>query len=561
IAQRERSRAAAEEIDAYIDDLQRKLSYLARVQGFSELPPDILQTFLEALTRHNTAYESVAATDNRGRLVSAVAPYGHGFENDLTDSLAFRRAYQEHEDFFSPVEFGPAIQVPLVTMAVPIRDMQDEIAGALVAKVNLGFLWFVVSKTEVGDSGYAYLVDDRRFLVVQKGDLPKTGVLEDLSKRRFIQELIVARGEPPVITYHGLRGTKVLGTSARIASVNWHVVVELPLSEAYAPVRRMLIFIGGTLVLAMLAALGLGLYFSGQAVLPLEKLTAASQRIQSGDFAVRVHVESGHELGMLATTFNTMTTRLQELIAGLERNVAEREKLIDELETKNTELERFTYTVSHDLKSPLITIKGFLGMLEQDVLAGDRERLETDIQYIANAADKMYHLLEDLLELSRIGRMVNPSEGIVLSELLHEALELVSGRISQKGVRVDVAPDLPAVYGDPIRIREVFENLIDNAVKYMGEQPEPHVEIGMRKDQDDRIFFVKDNGLGIESAYHDKVFDLFEQLNPNKEGTGVGLATVKRIIELHDGRIWVESEGMGKGTAFCFTLGKEKTQL
>ncbi|MCP4399115.1 MAG: histidine kinase, partial [bacterium] len=172
IAQRERSRAAAEEIDAYIDDLQRKLSYLARVQGFLELPPDILQTFLEALPRHNTAYESVAVTDNRGRLLSAVAPYGHSLENDLTDSLAFRRAYQEREDFFSPVEFDPAIQVPLVTMAVPIRDMQDEIAGALIAKVNLGFLWFVVSKTEVGDSGYAYLVDDRRFLVVQKGDLP-----------------------------------------------------------------------------------------------------------------------------------------------------------------------------------------------------------------------------------------------------------------------------------------------------------------------------------------------------------------------------------------------------
>jgi len=232
----------------------------------------------------------------------------------------------------------------------------------------------------------------------------------------------------------------------------------------------------------------------------------------------------------------------------------ERERLIAELGAKNTELERFTYTVSHDLKSPLITIKGFLGMLEQDALSGDTEQMKSDIGYIADAADKMQHLLEDLLELSRIGRMLNPSEEIPLNRLISEAIKSVSGRIAQRNVRIEVAPDLPSVYGDPIRIREVFENLIDNAVKYMDKQSDPSIEIGQRNAGNESIFYVRDNGIGIDARHHETVFDLFRQLNPNKEGTGIGLATVKRIVELHGGRIWVESEGGGKGSTFCLTF-------
>jgi PAS domain S-box-containing protein len=244
---------------------------------------------------------------------------------------------------------------------------------------------------------------------------------------------------------------------------------------------------------------------------------------------------------------------------------AEREALIAELEAKNKELERFTYTVSHDLKSPLVTIKGFLGFLKQDVQAGDDEKVQTDIASISSAADKMQQLLDELLELSRIGRVIKQPETALLGELAQEALDTVAGRVAERGVEVNVAPDLlrpdgPTVFGDRLRLREALENLLDNAVKYMGEQPRPRVEIGVRQDDKDRVFYVRDNGIGIESRYHQRIFGLFDKLDPESEGVGVGLAVVKRIVEVHGGRVWVESVGAGQGSTFCFTLPRDQTR-
>lgn len=234
----------------------------------------------------------------------------------------------------------------------------------------------------------------------------------------------------------------------------------------------------------------------------------------------------------------------------------ERETLIAELEAKNAELERFTYTVSHDLKSPLVTIQGFLGYLERDAFAGNTERIKEDITRIVNAADKMQQLLADLLELSRIGRLMNQPEEMPLGDLVHEALSVVAGQLVERGVRVTIAPDLPQVYGDRVRLREVLQNLVDNAVKFMGDQPHPHIEIGMlpQEANAEQVFYVRDNGVGIDSRYHDRVFGLFERLDQKTEGTGIGLTIVKRIVEVYGGRIWVESEGSGKGSTFCFTL-------
>jgi signal transduction histidine kinase len=244
------------------------------------------------------------------------------------------------------------------------------------------------------------------------------------------------------------------------------------------------------------------------------------------------------------------------LIEALQERVRERETLVIELTAKNTELEHFIYTVSHDLKSPLVTIKGFLGYLEQDAVTGNMERLKVDTQRIANAVDKMQELLADLLELSRIGRFVNPSETIPFEELIREAMEVMQGELETSGVTLQTEPNLPAVYGDRQHLIEVLQNLLDNAIKYIGDQPEPRIEIGQRGEDAERrqpIFFVRDNGIGITDEYHERIFGLFNKLDARSEGTGIGLALVRRIIEFHGGRIWVESE-VGKGSTFLFTL-------
>ena len=166
----------------------------------------------------------------------------------------------------------------------------------------------------------------------------------------------------------------------------------------------------------------------------------------------------------------------------------------------------------------------------------------------------MQLLLNELLELTRIGRLTNPYQNVSFEELAREAVELVQGQIQGKGIHVSIQENLPTVFGDRLRLVEALQNLIDNAAKFIGTQPTPRIEIGLNGYEKEKpIFYVKDNGIGIEPVHHDRIFGLFNKLDANSEGTGIGLALVKRIIEVHGGRIWVESEA-GNGAAFFFTL-------
>ncbi len=319
---------------------------------------------------------------------------------------------------------------------------------------------------------------------------------------------------------------------------------------------------GGITILVVLLATAVALAFSSglQRIVsdPIRRLAGAATAVSDRqDYSIRADKTSEDELGVLVDAFNGMLGTIegqnQDLVAAKERL----EGVVRELGEKNEELERFVYTVSHDLKSPLITIKGFLGLLEKDARAGEVERMEKDMERIHSAADKMARLLNELLELSRIGRMKNAAQVMSVSELAAEAVEMVAGRLDERGARVDVEPGMPAVRGDRPRLQEVLQNLVENGVKFMGDQAEPRIEIGTdpdRAEEGEMAYFVRDNGIGIDPRYHEKVFGLFERLETGTEGTGIGLAIVKRVVEVHGGKIWVESEGEGSGTAFYFTL-------
>jgi len=231
-----------------------------------------------------------------------------------------------------------------------------------------------------------------------------------------------------------------------------------------------------------------------------------------------------------------------------------RERLISELEKKNTEHEHVAYSVSHDLKSPLITISGFAGLLERHLRNGESERVAQDLERITNASSKMHNLLSDLLEVSRVGRVTNDFEPVPANELFADALSLVSGQLSAKGVRVTIDDSLPVIYGDRSRLLQVAQNLLDNAAKYMGDERHPSIHVGSRLEGKSRVMFIRDNGRGIKPDFHSRIFDLFHRLDRKSEGSGVGLALVKRIVEHHGGRVWVESEGPGCGSTFFLEL-------
>lgn len=229
------------------------------------------------------------------------------------------------------------------------------------------------------------------------------------------------------------------------------------------------------------------------------------------------------------------------------------EELANSFTESKAEMRSFIYTVSHDLRSPLITIQGISGLLQADLENNDREKVERDLKYIEGAIARMDSLLRDTIKFSQVGSFKNSLEYLPFGELVQEALEITQAGIEARGVEVSVANDFPVVKANRLRMVEVLVNLINNSLNNLGEQPHPKIEIGHRFDGDEAVFFVKDNGIGLDPSQHEKVFRLFYKVDRDTNGTGAGLAIVKRIIEIHGGRIWVESE-MDKGCTFYSTL-------
>ena len=240
----------------------------------------------------------------------------------------------------------------------------------------------------------------------------------------------------------------------------------------------------------------------------------------------------------------------------------EREVLLNELSDKNEELETFVYSVSHDLKTPIVTIEGFIGAMREDFGDQISEEQEEYIKYMSDAALKMEALINDLLEFSRIGRMTEKKSKFSFAGIVKEVLKTLRPQIQARGIEVDIQEDLPDIYGEKKRFIQVMENLLTNAVKYIGkENPCPRIDIGVQHRNGQNVFFVRDNGIGIEEIYFEKIFQVFQRLPSAKrvgEGTGIGLAIVKRIIEHHGGSVWVTSKP-GEGSTFFFTI-KDKNK-
>jgi PAS domain S-box-containing protein len=235
-------------------------------------------------------------------------------------------------------------------------------------------------------------------------------------------------------------------------------------------------------------------------------------------------------------------------------DISDRIRAEEEVKKKNVEMEQFMYTVSHDLRSPLVTIKGFTGYLEEDVAEGNHHKVTQDLQFINAAADKMRLLLDELLKMYRVGRIEDISSPLSLKELLAEALDAVAGDVRTRKATIVLPATEIMLLGDRLHLCQIWQNLIENSLKYCSKDSIPQIELGVLQGSEAPVFFVKDNGIGIEAQYLKKIFGIFEKLDQNSSGAGMGLSMIQRIVEGYSGKIWVESDGVGKGACFFFTL-------
>jgi signal transduction histidine kinase/sensor domain CHASE-containing protein len=254
-------------------------------------------------------------------------------------------------------------------------------------------------------------------------------------------------------------------------------------------------------------------------------------------------------------------TERKRVEAVLQENEKKLQALVSELSTKNIELESFIYTISHDLKTPIVTIDGFIGALREDFGSAMPKAAENYLDYMSGAAHKMGILIDDLLDLSRIGRLVGKRSKVPFGAIAREATETLEPNLKARGILVDIQENLPEVYCEKKRLGQVLYNLLSNAIKYIGrDNSAPRIEIGAKEQDGQWVFFVRDNGIGIEERFFEKIFQIFERLPSarKEEGTGIGLAIVKRIIDYHGGRIWLNSEP-GRGTTFFFTIDNKES--
>jgi signal transduction histidine kinase len=350
--------------------------------------------------------------------------------------------------------------------------------------------------------------------------------------------------------------------SLRREAYTMQVLQDRLIADRTQLTRRVLVAlaVGGALFGLLFGVLGMMAFMTG-VVRRIDRLRADAEHLAHGDPLGAPH-DASDELGELSRSMHEAARLLrarEEKERAAARALADANQQLErhaaELSAVNEELEAFSYSVSHDLRAPLRHVTGFASLLQRS--AADR-LVETESRYIrtiVEAATRMGRLIDDLLAFSRMGRTPIEHRRVSLAEVVRDAREDVPHAATAAAIAWTVHP-LPDVDGDPALLRQVFVNLLSNAVKYSGAQPQPAVEVGVQPGgPDETVIYVRDNGVGFDMAYVDKLFGVFQRLHTSDafEGTGIGLANVRRIVHRHGGRVWAEG-AVDAGATFYVSL-------
>jgi signal transduction histidine kinase len=309
------------------------------------------------------------------------------------------------------------------------------------------------------------------------------------------------------------------------------------------------IAVGLVLVLAVFA---FSLWRS--AILPLSRLAADARQVAGGDFEHRLDSPGGpQEVRAVGSNVDQMRERILAELSAVRAAHASLEARTEDLQRSNSELEQFAYVASHDLQEPLRKVASFCQLLQRRYAGRLDAKADEYIEHAVDGAKRMQALINDLLAFSRVGRTAQSREPVSLSLLLAQAWANLATEVRRTHATIEQG-ELPVVLGEASLLTAVFQNLLSNALKFHGDQP-PRVSVSVRRDGRYWLFCFGDNGIGIEPEYADRIFVIFQRLHDKATypGTGIGLAMVKKIIEYHGGRIWLDTE-VTSGSRFCFTL-------
>jgi signal transduction histidine kinase len=456
------------------------------------------------------------------------------------------------------VYYSVASQGTLLTVSTPIRsaltgtDADGRVLGVLAGNLDLGKMNEIVSRrTGLRQSDDAFLVNTSELFVSQPRFISDSAVLR-LGVHTEAVKRCLARNSG-VITADDYRGIPAMIVYRWLPERQLCLIIKMDQSEALAPVlalRNNIMFVSG---LALAAAAGLAWWLALTITRPIHQLAKGATEIGRGNLEYRIINSSKDEIGQLALEFNHMARSIENMQTQLSQRA-------EQLEAANKELEAFSYSISHDLRAPLRAMDGFSRILLEEYAPQLPAEAKRYLDLVRDNAQQMGHLIEDLLAFSRLSRLPLNKQAVAPVEIVQKALAELRAGQGERNVDVTIG-DLPACEADPALLKQVWVNLLSNAFKFTRKREPARIEIGWIPPLSGEktaagCYFIKDNGVGFDMQYADKLFTVFQRLHRAEEyeGTGVGLAILQRIVHRHGGRVWAEAEP-DKGATFYFTLG------
>lgn len=475
----------------------------------------------------------------------------------------FVRAVKSSKTEISDFEFVPEKKDGVVYIASPVTKGSQLIGVIILEMDNTGISELVQNYTSLGETGEVILaakIEDH-VVYISPTRFDSNAAFQrkiKIGSKEGVELQEVVKGKEGSGVSIDYRGEEVLTVLRYIPSFRWGMVVKMDTAEVIASANRLRVTLYKISLMLLVIVIAMAVAIANSMSKPIKELTRISGTIAAGDFSARAKVRSKDEIGTLAQSFNEMTDKLVAAKAIVEEKKAELEKQHELLAEANRELDAFTHTVSHDLQAPLRGVASFATFLEEDYKDKLDEEGREHLKEIREGTTRMSTLIQDLLALSRITRIKNPFEEVDINEMIVAVCKRIEFDIKKHKVTMNIDKMMPTIICDRIKLTEVFLNLINNAIKFSSKQKEsPIVDVIYEDAGDFYQFSVKDNGIGIDPKYHEKVFGIFKRLHSQDEfeGSGAGLGIVKKVVDDHKGKVWIESEE-GKGTKFLFTIPK-----